>query len=87
MLLENHNDDEFGVDGEGLDPLAQTTKATSPIKLRHFRKSTQMSRRSSDGRSSPYKVSSKNVSRLQKQESLIEVEEAGVNKPLRLLYG
>ena len=63
MLLENHVLDEL----KESDPMAQTAKATSPIRLKHFRKSTVMSsRRSSDdaGTRLLKRVSNLNISRL-----------------------
>ena len=62
--------------------MAQTAKATSPIKLRHFRKSTNMSRRSSDGagKTVSKKESRINVSRLQKEDGLIDEETKASNK-------
>ena len=63
--------------------MAQTAKASSPIKLRHnFRKSTNMSRRSSDGagKTVSKKKSGINVSRLQKEDGLIDEDLKAANK-------
>lgn len=77
MLLEDHKSGH-----EEEDQMAQTAKATSPIKLRHFRKSTNMSRRSSDGagKTVSKKESKINVSRLQKEEGLIDGDTKAANK-------
>ena len=76
MLLENHKTDDEE------DPMAQTAKASSPIRLRHFRKSTQMSRRSSDGAGTKIrkKESKINVSRLKKEDGLIDEDQEVARK-------
>lgn len=72
MLLENQRKEDLSNES---DPMAATQIASSPIRFRQKRKSTQMSRRSSDEAGTRLKKrgSHINLSRLQKEEgALIE---------------